>query len=67
MVGEASDEPSKPPALMIHEQEASHEEWIQAYEAVYRRLPGEAHRPCPNCAQDALRVAFVGSWEERVG
>jgi hypothetical protein len=35
----------------------------QSYEVAYKRLPSDPHRLCPNCGNDALRIAF----ETRVG
>jgi hypothetical protein len=46
---------------------ASWNAWFQAYDAVYRQLPGDAHVPCPNCGQDALHTVFVGDAEEGSG
>jgi hypothetical protein len=40
-----------------------------SYEIAYKRLPSDPHRLCPNCGNDALRIAFetrVGTAKENV-
>jgi hypothetical protein len=46
---------------------ASRDDWLHAYESAYYALPRNAHIPCPNCGEDALRLAFIGDEGEPIG
>ncbi|MEU2666818.1 hypothetical protein [Micromonospora sp. NPDC007220] len=39
---------------------ATFEQWLDAYEIVYRALPAASDQPCPNCRRQALRLVFTG-------
>ena len=38
---------------------ASFDEWLDAYEVVYRMLPVESDHQCPNCGHRTLRMVFT--------
>ncbi|MEV4831050.1 hypothetical protein AB0K25_22365 [Micromonospora sp. NPDC049257] len=38
---------------------ASFDEWLDAYDVVYRALPAPSDLPCPNCGHQTLRLAFT--------
>jgi hypothetical protein len=52
---------------MTGRQTASREDWLDAYEDLYESLPADPHRACPNCGRDALRIAFTGNVDTRIG
>lgn len=39
---------------------ASFDEWLDAYDVVYRALPASSDLPCPNCGHRTLRLVFTG-------
>ncbi|MGC4892916.1 hypothetical protein [Micromonospora sp. DT31] len=39
---------------------ASFDDWLDAYEVVYRALPTESDHQCPNCGHRTLRMVFTG-------
>ncbi|WP_433688997.1 hypothetical protein ACQP0I_13850 [Micromonospora carbonacea] len=39
---------------------ATFDEWLDAYDIVYRTLPATSDLQCPNCAHRTLRLAFTG-------
>ncbi|GEM_PF-2508235 len=46
---------------------ASWADWEEAYDRIYGALPEAIQVPCPNCGRDALRIAFTGYADERIG
>lgn len=39
---------------------ATFDEWLDAYDVVYRTLPAISDAPCPNCSHRTLRLIFTG-------
>ncbi|WP_434740257.1 hypothetical protein [Micromonospora sp. SH-82] len=46
---------------------ASFDDWVEAYEKVYRSLPASSEPPCPNCGNPTLRLVFTAPPGERFG
>ncbi|RAO47822.1 hypothetical protein GAR06_01817 [Micromonospora saelicesensis] len=38
---------------------ATFDEWLTAYDAVFRALPAASDLACPNCGQRNLRIVFT--------
>ncbi|MFD0785409.1 hypothetical protein ACFQZ8_15990 [Micromonospora azadirachtae] len=38
---------------------ATFDEWLDAYDIVYRTLPAASNLACPNCGHRTLRVVFT--------
>ncbi|GGM06656.1 MULTISPECIES: hypothetical protein [Micromonospora] len=46
---------------------ASFDDWLEAYDHVYRTSPGSSDLPCPNCGRSTLRLVFTGPPDMDVG
>lgn len=46
---------------------ATFEEWLDAFEHVYRALPADPASPCPNCRHQTPRLVFLGPPGRDVG
>ncbi|MFJ8689502.1 hypothetical protein [Micromonospora wenchangensis] len=38
---------------------ASFDDWLDAYDVMYRALPASSELPCPNCGHQTLRLVFT--------
>ena len=38
---------------------ASFEDWLEAFDVVYRTMSGDGRVACPNCGHQALRLVFT--------
>ncbi|GAB3932387.1 hypothetical protein [Micromonospora vulcania] len=46
---------------------ATFDEWLDAYDSVYRNQPAPSNVQCPNCGDRTLRLIFTGPHGSRYG
>jgi hypothetical protein len=61
MVGESAGQAGRGELM------ANFDEWLEAYDAVYRALPARPALPCPNCSHRTLRLVFTAPPDGDVG